>query len=304
MKYLKRKIQKNKKKPEESENIILLRGAQHSLSASVSQKFFPSEVAERHNRINENPNNIWTICFFFCISMDRVLVASYPINHLIRPHSFRIDYCWSTGFTSKLNPVKERQKLSSRWRWRSMASDSADSSSSSFAPSVESDPSDKTSARYVNSYLRLLCIWLWLKNFNWNNCWCAIYYVDRCDEIVKWLDNLLCPLLFEHCYLKMPRLFRVLFFSEAVYSLRGSVWYNCLAKQEEENDRVWVNAWAGLIGCLCYHDSKNLLSIQYCKCHKFLSYALHKFSSSFVIFGSLLTVHEYVVLDMVEGIIS
>ncbi|KAL4018850.1 hypothetical protein IC575_022476 [Cucumis melo] len=81
--------------------------------------------------------------------MDRVLVASYPINHLIRPHSFRIDYCWSTCFTSRLNSGKERQKLSSRWRWRSMASDSTDSSSSSsFAPSVESDPSDKTSASF------------------------------------------------------------------------------------------------------------------------------------------------------------
>ncbi|KAA0055096.1 Protein ORANGE-ORANGE [Cucumis melo var. makuwa] len=98
--------------------------------------------------------------------MDRVLVASYPINHLIRPHSFRIDYCWSTCFTSRLNSGKERQKLSSRWRWRSMASDSTDSSSSSsFAPSVESDPSDKTSARLVNSCFWYLCIWLWLKHF-------------------------------------------------------------------------------------------------------------------------------------------
>lgn len=142
-------------KKKKKEKISFFYGSSWRSTLSQSQLFFGFSEKKIHqnwlkiaytNRINENPNQNWTIWFFLWISMDRVLVASYPINQLIRPRSFRIDYCWSSGFTFRLSPVKERQKLSKRWRWRSMASDSTDSSSS-FAPSMESDPSDKNSAR-------------------------------------------------------------------------------------------------------------------------------------------------------------
>lgn len=150
---------KRKKKPqkEERENIIystwrttLASSLSLSLPVTVRswvlwflRNFFHQKLQKY---ITESTKIFEPFSASLIFSMDRILVASYPINHLIRPHSFRIDHCWSTGF--RLSPVKERQKLSSRWPCRSMASDSTDSSSSSsFAPSLESDPSDKTSAR-------------------------------------------------------------------------------------------------------------------------------------------------------------
>ncbi|KAG7017095.1 Protein ORANGE-GREEN, chloroplastic, partial [Cucurbita argyrosperma subsp. argyrosperma] len=112
-------------------------------------EFFPRELQKFALESTRIPTKIERFASSLVFSMDRVLVASYPINHSIRPRSFRIDYCWSTGLTFRLSSVKKRQKLSSRWRCQSMASDSADSSSSSsFAPSIESDPSDKNSASF------------------------------------------------------------------------------------------------------------------------------------------------------------
>jgi hypothetical protein len=74
----------------------------------------------------------------------RVLAVSYPPN----PPCPNGCHFWGSRFRH-VNPYK----LSSRWRSR--ASD-PDSSSSSFAPSIDSDPTDKTAAGWLSLSLSLL----------------------------------------------------------------------------------------------------------------------------------------------------